>query len=94
MKLKFRTEKACFHNGRYYEADDIVECDCKFCKEGSVSYFISIDVDDKNVSQETITDEKTIEKQIDKADEEAKEIKEEKIEGKETKKKRNKIEII
>ena len=92
--MRYLTERACFHNGRYYEADSIVECDCKFCKEGSVSYFIPIDVDDKNVSQETITDEKTIEEQIDKADEETKEIKEEKIEGKETKKKRNKIEII
>jgi len=80
MKLKFRTEKACWHNGRYYEADSIVECDCKFCKEGSVSYFIPIDVDDKNVSQETITDEKTEE-----VKEEVKEVKP---------KKRNKIEIV
>jgi len=71
MKLKFRTEKACWHNGRYYEADDIVECDCKFCKEGSVSYFTKLDdnneevkevkeqvAEQQNVSQETITDEK------------------------------------
>lgn len=85
MKLKFRTEKACWHNGRYYEADSIVECDCKFCKEGSVSYFTKLDnetveevkeQENKNVSQETITDEK-------------------KEEAKETKpKKKNKIEIV
>lgn len=89
MKLKFRTEKACWHNGRYYEADSIVECDCKFCKEGSVSYFTKLDdnneevkevkeqvAEQQNVSQETITDEK-------------------KEEVKETKpKKKNKIEIV
>lgn len=89
MKLKFRTEKACWHNGRYYEADDIVECDCKFCKEGSVSYFTKLDDNNEtkeevkeqetvsqNVSQETITDEKT---------EEVKEVKP---------KRKNKIEIV
>jgi len=89
MKLKFRTEKACWHNGRYYEADSIVECDCKFCKEGSVSYFTKLDdnneevkevkeqvAEQQNVSQETITEEK-------------------KEEVKETKpKKKNKIEIV
>ena len=83
MKLKFRTERACFHNGRYYEADSIVECDCKFCKEGKVSYFIPIDVDDKNVSQET-----KFEEAVEKADEQLEEVKEVKP------KKRNKIEIV
>lgn len=65
MKLKFRTEKDCFHNGRYYEAGSIVECDCKFCKEGSVSYFKKVDdkgevIEEENVPQETITDEKEV----------------------------------
>ena len=61
MKLKFRTEKDCFHNGRYYDAGSIVECDCKECNDGKVPYFKR--VNDKgeeieNVSQETIKDEK------------------------------------
>ena len=81
MKLKFRTERACFHNGRYYEADSIVECDCKFCKEGSVPYFKKVDekgevIEEENVSQETIKEEKV---------EEVKEVKP---------KKKNKIEIV
>lgn len=82
MKLKFRTERACFHNGRYYEADSIVECDCKFCKEGSVPYFKKVDekgevIEEENVSQETIKEEK-----IEEPKEEVKP------------KKRNKIEIV
>ena len=82
MKLKFRTERACFHNGRYYEADSIVECDCKFCKEGSVPYFKKVDekgevIEEENVSQETITEEK-----VEETKEEVKP------------KKRNKIEIV
>lgn len=82
MKLKFRTERACFHNGRYYEADSIVECDCKFCKEGSVPYFKKVDekgevIEEENVSQETIIEEKV--------EEPKEEVKP---------KKRNKIEIV
>lgn len=87
MKLKFRTERACFHNGRYYEADSIVECDCKFCKEGSVPYFKKVDekgevIEEENVSQETIKEEKVEEPKVEETKEEVKP------------KKRNKIEIV
>lgn len=87
MKLKFRTERACFHNGRYYEADSIVECDCKFCKEGSVPYFKKVDekgevIEEENVSQETIIEEKVEEPKVEEPKEEVKP------------KKRNKIEIV
>ena len=79
--MRYLTERACFHNGRYYEADSIVECNCKFCKEGSVPYFKKVDekgevIEEENVSQETIKEEKV---------EEVKEVKP---------KKKNKIEII
>ena len=87
MKLKFRTEKECFHNGRHYEAGDIVECDCKECKAGRVSYFTKLDkevkeVEEKNVSRETITEEKKEEPKVEEPKEEVKP------------KKRNKIEIV
>lgn len=87
MKLKFRTERACFHNGRYYEADSIVECDCKFCKEGSVPYFKKVNekgevIEEENVSQETIKEEKVEEPKVEETKEEVKP------------KKRNKIEIV
>lgn len=69
--MKFRTEKECFHNGKYYKKGDIVECDCKFCKEKSVPYFKEVEEkEEKNVSQETIT-----EKKINNAEESVKEIK-------------------
>lgn len=80
--MRYLTERACFHNGRYYEADSIVECDCKFCKEGSVPYFKKVDekgevIEEENVSQETIIEEKV--------EEPKEEVKP---------KKRNKIEIV
>lgn len=34
-----KTKKDCFHNGRFYYKGEVVDCDCKFCKEGKVSYF-------------------------------------------------------
>jgi len=34
-----KTKKNCFHNGRFYYKGEVVDCDCKFCKEGKVSYF-------------------------------------------------------
>lgn len=78
---KFITERTCWHNGRYYEEGAVVECDCKFCKEGSVPYFKKVDekgevIEKENVSQETIKEEKV---------EEVKEVKP---------KKKNKIEIV
>lgn len=78
---KFITEVDCFHNGRYYEAGQTVECDCKYCQEEKVPYFKKVE-EDKTVSRETNTDEKTEEKI------------EEKIEVKEDKpKKKNKLVI-
>lgn len=83
--MRYITQKDCFHNGRYYSAGQVVECDCKFCKEGSVSYFKKEDVPDEEiVSQET-------------KQEEVKEVKEEikeEIKEEVKPKKRNKIEII
>ena len=93
MKLKFRTEKACWHNGRYYEADDIVECDCKFCKEGSVPYFKKVD-DNNEVVEETkeeVKEEVTENKNVSQetiTDEKKEEVKESKP------KRKNKIEIV
>lgn len=78
MKKKFITEVDCFHNGRYYEAGQTVECDCKFCQEEKVPYFKKI----KDVSRETNIDEKKEEKVEEKV-----EIKEEKP------KKKNKLVI-
>lgn len=75
---KFITERTCWHNGKYYEEGAVVECDCKFCKEGSVPYFTPIE--EENVSQETIKEENKVE-QV----EEKKEVKT---------KKKNKIEIV
>lgn len=34
-----KTKKDCFHNGRFYYKGEVVDCDCKFCKKGKVSYF-------------------------------------------------------
>ena len=85
--MRYLTERACFHNGRYYEADSIVECDCKFCKEGSVPYFKKVNekgevIEEENVSQETIKEEKVEEPKVEETKEEVKP------------KKRNKIEIV
>ena len=41
--MKFITEKKCWHNGKYYEEGDTVECNCSQCKEGKVSYFTKIE---------------------------------------------------
>ena len=83
--MRYLTERACFHNGRYYEADSIVECDCKFCKEGSVPYFKKVDekgevIEEENVSQETIKEEKVEEPKVEETKEEVKTIKRNKIE--------------
>lgn len=93
MKLKFRTEKTCWHNGRYYEEGAVVECDCKFCKEGSVPYFTPIE-EEKNVSQETIKEEK-VEKEVEvKTEKKVEEPKVEEPKEEVKPKKRNKIEIV
>lgn len=42
-----KTKKDCFHNGRFYYKGEVVDCDCKFCKEGKVSYFEPIQSPDK-----------------------------------------------
>lgn len=69
--MKFRTEKECFHNGKYYKKGDIVECDCHFCKEKNVPYFKEVDEnEEKIVSRETIKENK-----INNAEESVKEIK-------------------
>lgn len=93
---KFITERTCWHNGRYYEEGAVVECDCKFCKEGSVSYFTPIE--EKNVSQETKFEEKVdvandkVKEITDDVDKVIKETQEELQKNKP--KKKNKIEIV
>ena len=93
MKLKFRTEKTCWHNGRYYEEGAVVECDCKFCKEGSVPYFKKVDEKGEVIEEENVSQETKLEEAVEKADEKTEEVKEEPKEEVKPKK-RNKIEIV
>ena len=91
--MRYLTERACFHNGRYYEADSIVECDCKFCKEGSVPYFKKVDEKGEVIEEENVSQETKFAEAVEKADEKLEEIKEEPKEEVKPKK-RNKIEIV